>query len=166
MVTNTNTAQAMGSGLVPVYATPALVALLEEAAVNALKPLLEAGKTSVGTRIDISHLAATPIGMIVRAQATLSKVDGRRLVFDVVAHDEASRSPKVSRAGACGRAAISGVSTGEDQPLDVSKQKRIMNTGYLRKWLHLSKESRRAIGEDIQTIEAAPTNERIQSSEH
>ena len=88
MVTDTNTALAMGSGLVPVYATPALVALLEEAAVNALKPLLEAGKTSVGTRIDISHLAATPIGMIVRAQATLSKVDGRRLVFDVVAHDE------------------------------------------------------------------------------
>ncbi len=91
MVTHTNTAQAMGSGLVPVYATPALVALLEEAAVNALKPLLEAGKTSVGTRIDISHLAATPIGMIVRAQATLSKVDGRRLVFDVVAHDEAEQ---------------------------------------------------------------------------
>lgn len=91
MVTHTNTAQAMGSGLVPVYATPALVALLEEAAVNALKPLLEAGKTSVGTRIEVSHLAATPIGMIVRAQATLSVVDGRRLVFDVVAHDEVER---------------------------------------------------------------------------
>ncbi len=91
VVTHTNTAQAMGSGLVPVYATPALVALLEEAAVNALKPLLEAGKTSVGTRIEVSHLAATPIGMIVRAQATLSVVDGRRLVFDVVAHDEVER---------------------------------------------------------------------------
>jgi predicted thioesterase len=91
MVTNTNTARAMGSGLVPVYATPALVALLEEAAVNALKPSLETGKTSVGTCIDISHLAATPIGMIVRAQATLSVVDGRRLVFDVVAHDEVER---------------------------------------------------------------------------
>ena len=91
VVTAANTALALGSGLVPVYATPALVALLEEAAVNALKPLLEAGKTSVGTRIDISHLAATPIGMIVRAQATLSKVDGRRLVFDVVAHDEVER---------------------------------------------------------------------------
>ena len=90
-VTEANTALALGSGLVPVYATPALVALLEEAAVNALKPLLEAGKTSVGTRIDISHLAATPIGMIVRAQATLSVVDGRRLVFDVVAHDEVER---------------------------------------------------------------------------
>ena len=90
-VTEANTALALGSGQVPVYATPALVTLLEEAAVNALKPLLEAGKTSVGTRIDISHLAATPIGMIVRAQATLSKVDGRRLVFDVVAHDEVER---------------------------------------------------------------------------
>ena len=91
VVTHTNTAPAMGSGLVPVYATPALVALLEEAAVNALKPSLEAGKTSVGTRIEVSHLAATPIGMIVRAQATLSVVDGRRLVFDVVAHDEVER---------------------------------------------------------------------------
>ena len=90
-VTEANTALALGSGQVPVYATPALVALLEEAAVNALKPLLEAGKTSVGTRVDVSHLAATPIGMIVRAQATLSKVDGRRLVFDVVAHDEVER---------------------------------------------------------------------------
>ena len=91
VVTHTNTAQAMGSGLVPVYATPALVALLEEAAVNALKPLLEAGKTSVGTRIEVSHLAATPIPMNVRAQAPLSVVDGRRLVFDVVAHDEVER---------------------------------------------------------------------------
>ena len=91
VVTNTNTAQAMGSGLVPVYATPALVALFEEAAVNALKPSLETGKTSVGTRIEVSHLAATPIGMTVRAQATLSVVDGRRLVFDVVAHDEVER---------------------------------------------------------------------------
>ena len=91
VVTAANTALALGSGLVPVYATPALVALLEEAAVNALKPLLEAGKTSVGTRIDISHLAATPIGMIVRAQAMLSVVDSRRLVFDVVAYDEAEQ---------------------------------------------------------------------------
>ena len=90
-VTEANTALALGSGQVPVYATPALVALLEEAAVNALKPLLEAGKTSVGTRVDVSHLAATPIGMIVRAEATLSEIDGRRLVFDVVAHDDAEQ---------------------------------------------------------------------------
>ena len=90
-VTDANTALALGSGQVPVYATPALVALLEEAAVNALKPSLEAGKTSVGTRIEVSHLAATPIGMIVRAQATLSAIDGRRLVFDVVAYDEAEQ---------------------------------------------------------------------------
>lgn len=87
-VTEATTALALGSGSVPVYATPALVALLEGAAVNALKPSLEAGKTSVGTRIDVSHLAATPIGMIVRAQATLSAIDGRRLVFEVIAHDE------------------------------------------------------------------------------
>ena len=90
-VTDANTALALGSGQVPGYATPALVALLEEAAVNALKPSLEAGKTSVGTRIEVSHLAATPIGMIVRAPATLSAIDGRRLVFDVVAYDEAEQ---------------------------------------------------------------------------
>ena len=87
-VTEANTALALGSGSVPVFATPALIALLEEAAVNVLKPVLEAGKTSVGTRIDISHVAATPIGMVVRAEARLAAIDGRRLIFDVVAHDE------------------------------------------------------------------------------
>lgn len=87
IVVEENTAQALGSGTVPVYATPALVALLEEAAVNALRPVLDAGKTSVGTRIDVSHLAATPIGLAVRAQATLTAIDGRRLTFAVVAYD-------------------------------------------------------------------------------
>lgn len=90
-VAEANTAQALGSGSVPVYATPALVALLEEAAVNAVQPALETSKTSVGTRVDISHLAATPIGMVVRAEARLVVVDGRRLVFDVVAHDPVER---------------------------------------------------------------------------
>jgi predicted thioesterase len=88
VVTEANTAQSMGSGSMPVYATPALVALLEEAAVNALKPVLEAGKTTVGTRIEVAHVAATPVGHAVRSQATLTAVDDRRLVFEVVAYDE------------------------------------------------------------------------------
>lgn len=83
-----NTAQALGSGLVPVFATPALVALLEQAAVNALAGALEMGSTSVGTRIDVRHTAATPVGMSVHARATLVDVDGRRLRFDVVARDD------------------------------------------------------------------------------
>lgn len=88
IVTKENTAQALGSGTIPVYATPALVALLEEAAVHALRPVLDAGKTSVGIHIDVSHVAATPPGLAVRAQATLTAVDGRRLTFAVAAYDE------------------------------------------------------------------------------
>jgi fluoroacetyl-CoA thioesterase len=87
-VTAANTAQALGSGSVPVYATPALVALLEQAAVDALAPHLPAGQTSVGVRIDVQHLAATPIGLEVQAQAVLRAQEGRTLRFDVTAHDD------------------------------------------------------------------------------
>lgn len=83
-----NTAQALGSGSVAVYATPALVALIEQAAVNALTDVLHAGSTSVGVRIDVRHTAATPVGMAVIATATLVEVDGRRLRFDVSARDD------------------------------------------------------------------------------
>ena len=86
-VTQANTAQALGSGSVPVYATPALVALLEQAAVDALAPHLPPGTTTVGVRIDVQHLAATPVGMEVQAQATLRSQEGRKLTLDVVAHD-------------------------------------------------------------------------------
>ena len=86
-VTQADTAQALGSGSVPVYATPALIALMEQAAVNALAPHLPPGSTTVGVRIDVQHLAATPIGMAVQAQATLRTQQGRRLTLDVVAHD-------------------------------------------------------------------------------
>ncbi|HML22743.1 MAG TPA: hotdog domain-containing protein [Aggregatilinea sp.] len=82
------TARALGSGLVEVYSTPSLIALLEAAAVAALDGHLAEGQTSVGTHLDVSHLAATPVGMRVRAQATLREIDGRRLVFDVAAWDE------------------------------------------------------------------------------
>lgn len=86
-VTPANTAQAVGSGLVPVYATPALVALVEQAAVNALAGALPPGSTSVGTRIDLRHTAATPVGMTVVATATLTAVEGRLLRFVVTASD-------------------------------------------------------------------------------
>jgi predicted thioesterase len=91
VVTEANTAQALGSGSVPVYATPALVALLEQAAVDALAPHLPPGMTTVGVRIDVQHLAATPVGMAVRAQATLRSQDGRKLTLAIVAHDDTER---------------------------------------------------------------------------
>jgi len=83
-----HTAQAFGSGNVPVFSTPRLVALMEEAAVNALAGRLGPGETTVGTRVDVAHLAATPIGRQVRAEARVVSVDGRMLKFEVVAHDE------------------------------------------------------------------------------
>jgi predicted thioesterase len=87
-VTDADTASAYGSVLVPVYATPALVGLMESAAVRALAGLLPEGQTTVGGRIDVRHLAATPIGMRVRARAELAEVQGRKLVFKVQAWDE------------------------------------------------------------------------------
>ena len=86
-VTTQHTAEALGSGDVPVYATPSLVALLETAAVKAVAGRLQPGETTVGTWIEMTHLAATPVGMEVRAEATLIAVEGRRLIFSVVAHD-------------------------------------------------------------------------------
>ncbi len=86
-----DTAAQHGSGLVPVFSTPALVGLLEGAAVQALAGQLAAGQTTVGARIDVQHLAATPVGMTVRAQATLKSVDGRKLVFHVEAWDEVEK---------------------------------------------------------------------------
>jgi predicted thioesterase len=87
-VTADLTAIALGSGDVPVYATPALIALLEAAAVDAVAGHLAPETTSVGTHLDVRHLAATPVGMAVRATATLSEVAGRKLTFTLEAHDE------------------------------------------------------------------------------
>ncbi len=87
-VTPAQTAEAFGSGLVPVFATPALVGLVETAAVRALEGHLPPDQTTVGTRIELSHLAATPVGGRVRAAATLVDVAGRKLTFDVVAYDD------------------------------------------------------------------------------
>ena len=91
VVVQENTAQALGSGSVPVFGTPALIALLEKAAVDALAPGLAPGQTSVGVRVDVRHLAATPLGLTVSAQARLLAVDGRRLTFAVTAFDDAEQ---------------------------------------------------------------------------
>ena len=87
-VTDADSAAHWGSGLVPVFSTPALVGLMESAAVAALSGQLAPGQTTVGARIDVRHLAATPIGMQVRARAELMGVEGRRLVFKIQAWDE------------------------------------------------------------------------------
>jgi len=88
VVTEEDTAERWGSGVVPVLATPCLVALMERVAVQALVGCLPAGKTSVGGRIDVHHLAATPVGLRVRVRAQLVAVSGRRLTFQVEAWDE------------------------------------------------------------------------------
>jgi predicted thioesterase len=82
-VTEENTAAAMGSGLLPVFATPAMLALMEQAAASSVQPFLQEGEGTVGTRLEVSHLAATPIGLTVRAESTLEQVDRRRLSFTV-----------------------------------------------------------------------------------
>ena len=87
-VRSEHTAASFGSGGVKVLATPMLVALLEGAAMNAVQTSLPAGWTTVGTKVEISHLAATPVGMQISGQAELVEVEGRRLVFAVEAHDE------------------------------------------------------------------------------
>ena len=82
-----DTAPAFGSGSVPVLATPRLVALCEEAAVQAIDGQLGTGETSVGMRVQFDHLAPTMVGSLVTAEATLEKVAGRRLTFTVSASD-------------------------------------------------------------------------------
>jgi len=89
MVTPENTAAAVGSGLVPVFATPAMIALMENAAVNAVQETLEEGQGTVGTLLNVSHDAATPVGMKVWAEAEVTAVEGRKLTYTVTAFDEA-----------------------------------------------------------------------------
>ncbi|MFR1051767.1 MAG: thioesterase family protein [Oscillospiraceae bacterium] len=88
VVAQENTAAAVGSGLLPVFATPMMVGLMENAAVNAVSDHLAEGEGTVGTHLDVSHDAATPIGMKVWAEAELTAVDGRALTFAVTAYDE------------------------------------------------------------------------------
>lgn len=87
-VTEENTAAALGSGMLDVYATPAMIALMEGTCMKSVQAELDEGYGTVGTGLTISHVSATPVGMEVRCISKLVEVDGRKLVFDVQAFDE------------------------------------------------------------------------------
>ncbi|MCD8149320.1 MAG: thioesterase family protein [Clostridiales bacterium] len=84
-----NSAAAVGSGLLEVFATPSMIALMEKTASSSVQPFLEDGQGTVGIELRVKHLAATPLGMTVRCESELTEVDGRRLVFSVKAYDDA-----------------------------------------------------------------------------
>ena len=86
-----DTALAVGSGDLRVYATPCMVALMEGAACEALEGILNGEQTTVGTELSISHITATPVGIEVRAEATVTAVEGKVITFSVVAYDEAGK---------------------------------------------------------------------------
>lgn len=88
IVNTKNTAITAGSGSLPVFATPFMVALMEEAACNAISDSLEDGETTVGTKIDITHDKASATGTVITASAKLINADSRRLTFEVCAKDE------------------------------------------------------------------------------
>ena len=87
-VTEDLTAEALGSGLLPVFATPAAVALAEETAWRSVAGELEEGQGTVGTLMELAHIAATPLGMKVRCETELVEIDRRKLVFTVKVYDE------------------------------------------------------------------------------
>lgn len=88
VVNDTNTAKFAGSGTLDVFATPSMICLMEQAAQASVAPYLEEGQGTVGTKISVTHDAATPLGMKVWAESELVAVDRRRLCFEVAAYDE------------------------------------------------------------------------------
>ena len=86
-VTLENCASAVGSGGLDVFATPSMVALMENAAMNAVAPFLPEGSTTVGAEIDTTHIKPSALGAEIEATATLTAIEGRKLVFDVEARD-------------------------------------------------------------------------------
>jgi len=86
-VTEKNTAKAVGSGSLDVFATPMMVALMEQAACRCMADSLEETQTSVGTQINVAHVAASPLGANISATATITAVEGRKVSFSVTAHD-------------------------------------------------------------------------------
>ena len=86
-VVQENTAMSVGSGLLPVFATPAMAALMEKTASESIAPFLEEGNGSVGISLNIRHLAATPIGMTVECESELVEIDRKRLVFTLKVTD-------------------------------------------------------------------------------
>ncbi len=87
-VTEYMTARVMGSGTLDVFATPSMIALIEETAWRSVAPQLESGMATVGTLLNVAHVAPTPVGMTVKCETELTEVDGRRLVFSVKVSDE------------------------------------------------------------------------------
>ena len=90
-VTEKNLASSLGSGGLEVFATPAMIALMESAALSAVDPLLPPGWSTVGTELSVKHFSATPLGMKVSARAELLNIDGRALSFKVEAFDDAGK---------------------------------------------------------------------------
>jgi len=88
VVDEAHTAPRLGSGRAPVFATPAMVALMEAAAVACVEEHLAPGQETLGIHLDIEHIAATPVGLTVTASAELLEHDGRKLVFKVEARDD------------------------------------------------------------------------------
>ena len=88
-VTEDLCANAWGSGGLRVYATPAMIALMENTAWASVEPCMEEGRSTVGTKLDVSHLSASPVGATITCESELLEVDGRRLVFKVSASDDA-----------------------------------------------------------------------------
>ena len=89
IVTPEKTAVSMGSGGLAVYATPRMLCMMEYTAWSSVEPYMEEGKGTVGTRLDVSHVSASPVGSHIRYESELTETDGRRLVFRVQAFDEA-----------------------------------------------------------------------------
>jgi len=88
VVSEENVASTVGSGLVPVFATPMMISLVECAAADSVQSYLEEGQTTVGTLVNMTHVSATPLGMKVWAKTILLAIDRKRLVFEVKAYDE------------------------------------------------------------------------------
>ncbi|OGO76751.1 MAG: thioesterase [Clostridiales bacterium GWB2_37_7] len=88
VVEQQHTAMAFGSGGVKVLATPMMIGLMEKAALTAVDEHLGEGFATVGTTVNAKHLAATPVGMKVRAVAVLTNIEGKKLTFDIAAYDE------------------------------------------------------------------------------
>lgn len=88
LVSEANTAEQFGNAGAAVYATPMLVALMEQASIDAIRFRLLPGEGSVGTKVEMTHLSATPVGMTVTARAEIVEVIGKKIVFEVIAFDE------------------------------------------------------------------------------
>ena len=87
IVTNDKPAAEMGSGTLPVYATPAMIALMEKTAMLSVAAELSEGEATVGTKLEISHLAACGLGSKINCESTLTEIDRKRLVFEVCAYE-------------------------------------------------------------------------------